>query len=102
VKARWLAAFTSLLGLAFIVALGAVILVTAQDNPFLLGFGVPAGAKPIFVLAWIFLLGTVVVVLLAISAWRQRWWTLAGRLHYLFIALACIALSVEILDLGLI
>ena len=34
VKARWLAAITSLLGLAFIVTLGAVIVATAQDNPY--------------------------------------------------------------------
>ena len=100
-KARWLAALTSLLGLAFVVALGAVILVTAQDNPFLLGFGVPGNAKPIFILPWLFMLGTVGVVLLAISAWRRRWWTLAGRLHYLFIAIACIGLIAEIFGLGL-
>ncbi len=101
VKARWLAAITSLIGLAFVTALGAVIAVTSEDNPFLLGLGVPAGAKPIFILPWLFILGTAGVVLLAVSAWRQRWWTLAGRMHYVLIACACVGLIVGIADLGL-
>ncbi len=100
-KARWIAAFTSLLGLAFVVALGAVILVTAQNDPYVLGFGVPGSAGPIFILPWLFLLGTMGVVVLAVSAWRRRWWTLAGRLHYLLIAFACIGLVVETFGLGL-
>jgi pimeloyl-ACP methyl ester carboxylesterase len=100
-KALWLAALTSLLGLAFVIAVGAVILVTVQDNPFLLGLGVPGNARPLFMLPWLFMLGTAAVVFFAIAAWRRRWWTLAGRLHYLFIACACVGLIAGIANLGL-
>jgi pimeloyl-ACP methyl ester carboxylesterase len=100
-RARWLAALTALLGLVFVIAVGAVLLVTAQDSPFLLGFGVPGNARPLFILPWLFMLGTGGVVLFAITAWRRRWWTLAGRLHYLFIACACVGLIAGIVDLGL-
>jgi pimeloyl-ACP methyl ester carboxylesterase len=100
-NARWLAALTSLVGVAFVVAIGAVIVVTAQDNPFLLGLGVPGNARPLFILPWLFMLGTAGVVVLAIFAWKQRWWTLAGRLQYLFIACACVGLIAGIASLGL-
>jgi pimeloyl-ACP methyl ester carboxylesterase len=93
--------FTSVLGIAFIVALGAVIVATAQDNPFLLGFGVPACAGRIFLLPWLIIVGTLGVVFFAVAAWARHWWTLASRLHYSLVALACVGLTAEILSLGL-
>ena len=99
--ARPVAAFTALLGMGFVIALGAVIVATAQDNPYLLGFGVPGNASPIFVLPWPLMLGTVGVAFFAVSALRLHWWTLASRLHYLFIACACLGLIVGIAELGL-
>jgi pimeloyl-ACP methyl ester carboxylesterase len=100
-KARWLAALTSLVGLAFIVAVGVLIAVTAQENPYLIGFGVPANARPLFFLPWLFMLGTAGVVVLAIVAWKRGWWSLPGRLHYSFIACACVGLIAGIASLGL-
>jgi hypothetical protein len=90
-NARWLAALTSMVGLAFVVAVGAVIAMTVEDNPYLLGFGLP----------WLLMLGTGGVVVLAVVAWRRGWWTLAGRLHYSFIACACVALIAGIASSGL-
>jgi pimeloyl-ACP methyl ester carboxylesterase len=100
-NARWLAALTSMVGLAFVVAVGAVIAMTVEDNPYLLGFGVPGSARPLFILPWLLMLGTGGVVVLAVVAWRRGWWTLAGRLHYSFIACACVALIAGIASSGL-
>jgi pimeloyl-ACP methyl ester carboxylesterase len=100
-RARLLAGFTALLGIAFVLALGALIAATAQDNAFLLGFGVPVSAGPIFLLPWLLMIGTIGVVLFAVVAWARHWWTLTGRLHYSLVALACVGLTAEILSLGL-
>jgi hypothetical protein len=100
-RARLLAGFTALLGIAFVVALGAVIAATAPDNAFLLGFGVPGSAGPIFLLPWLLMVGTIGVVFFAVVAWPRHWWTLTGRLHYSLVALACVGLTAEILSLGL-
>jgi CubicO group peptidase (beta-lactamase class C family) len=40
------------------------------------------------VTAWVVAALTLVVTLLAITAWRQKWWKLTGRIHYTVIALA--------------
>ena len=100
-KARRVAALTSSVGLAFVVATCAVIMATAQGNPYLLALGVPASARTLFVLPWLLMLGTAGVVILAITAWRLHWWTLIGRLHYLFIAGACVGLIAGVASLGL-
>jgi hypothetical protein len=101
-RARWLAAFTALLGLGFLVGLGGIVLTTARENPFLLGFGVPGSAGPIFLLPWLVLLATIGVAIFAIAAFKQHWWNFAGRVHYLFIALACAGFVAWVFSLGLI
>jgi len=93
-RARWLAASASLLAIGFLIGLGAVVLITAQESPFLLGFGVPGGARPIFILPWLVALATIGVVIFAATAWKERWWGLAGRAHYLAVAIACVSFVV--------
>ena len=44
--ARWLAALAALFALGFLGGLVVIVLQTVEDNPFLLGFGVPANAAP--------------------------------------------------------
>ncbi len=101
-KARWLSAITSLLCLGFLVGLVLIVLQTAQDNPLLLGFGVPGKASPLFVLPWFFTLGTIVLVVFTAIAWKDRWWSLTGRIHYSLVNLACIGFVVWVTSLGLV
>jgi len=100
-KARWVAVGASLLGLGFLIALTSVVLKTAQDNALLLGFGVPANASPIFVLPWLMILATIGVALFTVTAWKRNWWSFAGRVHYLLVAIACVSFIVWVLKLGL-
>ena len=101
-RARLLAAFTSLLALGFLVGLGAVVFITAQENPFLLGFGVPGSASPIFFLPWLVVLATFGIAMFAITAWKEHWWGLAGRVHYLLVTIACVGFVVWIFGIDLI
>ena len=101
-KARWLAVGASLLGLGFLIGLTSIVLRTAQDNPFLLGFGVPASVGPVFVLPWLMILATIGVAWFTVAAWRRDWWSFAGRVHYFLIFIACASFIVWLLKLGLI
>lgn len=101
-KARWVAVSASLLGLGFLAGLISIVLTTAQNNPLLLGFGVPASAGPVFVLPWLMILATIGVALFTVAAWRRSWWGFAGQVHYLLVAVACVSFIVWLLKLGLI
>jgi CubicO group peptidase (beta-lactamase class C family) len=86
--ARRLPAVTSLLYLLFIV-----ILVLALLNFTEIEFGVTpllAGGLILALFASVLTLGS---VLFAIFAWRRRSWSMVERLHYSFVALACVSLT---------
>ncbi len=101
-RARLLAAFTSLLAVGFLIGLGAVVFNTAQENPYLLGFGVPGSASPIFFLPWLVVLATFGAVISAAAAWKERWWSLPGRVHYLLVTIACVSFVLWIFGIDLI
>jgi len=89
--ARWLASATSLVCLGFLGGLAAAIGQTLSTNPFLLAFGLSGGASPLFLLPWVALVLTGTLVIVAIVAWKNRWWTLVGRIHYSAITAASVA-----------
>ena len=101
-KALGVSAFTSLLALGFVVGLALVVLQTVQNNPFLLGFGVPGNVSPLFYLPWLVIPATVAVSAFTVIAWKNRWWSLAGRVHYSLVSLAFIGFVVWVTSLGLI
>ena len=89
--ARYLAAFAALLALGFLVGLGSVLSGMAEQNPFLIGLGVPADAGWLFALPWIIAPASALALWLAVRAFRENWWTTAGRVHFCLVALACVA-----------
>ncbi len=101
-KARWLSAITSLLCLGFLLGLVLIIRQTAQDNPLLLGFGVPGKVSSLFVLPWLAILGTIVLVVFTAIAWKNRWWSMTGRVYYSLVSFACFGFVVWVTSLGLI
>jgi hypothetical protein len=76
------------MALGFLIGLGVVIAGTLDANPFLLGFGVPSDARPLFFVPWLVVPTAIAVVISARRAWSERWWSLTGRIHYLLVALA--------------
>lgn len=91
-----LAAFTAALALVFLAGLVLTIRQTAAANPYVLAFGVPGDAAWLFALPWVVALLTAAVVMLAVQAWRQRWWTRAALIRYSIAAAACTAFVVLI------
>lgn len=89
-RARYLAALTALLVLGFLIGLGSVLSGLAQENPFLIGFGIPTGSRWLFVLPWLIALTSAVVLVFAVRAFRESWWSFAGRVHFFLVALACV------------
>jgi pimeloyl-ACP methyl ester carboxylesterase len=96
-----LAALASALALVFLVGVVLVIGHTAEVNPYVLVFGMPGHAAWLLVLPWVVALLAAGIVVLAVQAWRQRWWTRAGRIRYTIAAAACAGFVVLVAAWGL-
>ena len=86
--ARWLAIVTMLLDLLFAAALVALILLTNQQQPDLLVFGLPPEVAPLFLVPWIAVALTAVLVWFTFLAWKDGYWSLAGRVHFSLVVAA--------------
>ncbi|MCI0724645.1 MAG: hypothetical protein L0338_37620, partial [Acidobacteria bacterium] len=89
---RWAirsAVLAALLTLAFAVSLIAVVQ-ASQDS---LIYELPASLGVVLVLPILTTALAVVITLLAILAWKNRWWRLTRRLHYSLFAVALLALT---------
>jgi len=86
--ARWLAALAATVVVGFAAGLGMVAATAASANPFVLAFGVPAGASWLFVLPWVAAVLTVGTVGVTGWAWKEGWWTPVHRVHYTLVAAA--------------
>ena len=88
--ARKVAGVTALLALAFVVGLAAVVIRTQEENPFILAFGVPSWAAPLFWLPWVVTPLAIVATFFAARAWREKYWGAVGRAHYLVVVWGCL------------
>ena len=86
--ARWLATLTVLLDLLFAGAVAALVWVTSQQQPGLLRFGLPPEAAPLFWVPWVAVALTAGVLWLAFLAWKDGFWSMAGRIHFTLVAVA--------------
>lgn len=85
--ARWLAGITALVFVVFLVTLG-----LGLSNVMEVAFSIPPLVQVSLRLGWAAAIGSVAVVVAAVLAWRGRYWTLWGRLHYSLVALAAVAM----------
>jgi len=99
--ARWLAAAACALGLAFLVGLGATLLITASENEFVLAFGVPGWAAPLFVLPILVALTTLAALLPTAWTWRSAGWSPGKRLLHAVAILGCVGLLALLFRLGI-
>jgi len=99
--ARWLAALVATLHLAFLVLLLIFIVNTSTAQPYLLLFGLPPEAAPLFTVPWLAGALSLGLALLAWPVWREGYWGLAGRIHYTLVTLASFAFIWLLLDWGL-
>ena len=99
--ARWLAALVATLHLAFLALLLIFIINTSTSQPYLLLFGLPPEAAPLFAVPWVALALSVGLALLLWPVWREGYWSLAGRVHYTLVTLASFGFVWLLLDWGL-
>jgi CubicO group peptidase (beta-lactamase class C family) len=89
--ARWLAGVLCALNVLFLL-----LLLLILSNPADLVFGVTPLLTTVFILALVCAILTVGVVILAFLAWRERIWSVGGRVHYTLVALATLAFTWEL------
>lgn len=82
--AAWCAGLLSALSIFFLVAFIALF-----SNP-KLAFGLPPWIDYLMVLPWVIALLTLVLLCFSLVAWRQRAWSLLGRIHYTLVTLAAL------------
>ncbi|MDI7248370.1 MAG: serine hydrolase domain-containing protein [Bacillota bacterium] len=86
--ARWLAGIVSWLFLVVVVVLLAVL-----QDPFEIAFGVSTGLRALLGLALVTALLAPAVAAAAVVAWRNRHFTLAGRVHFTLVAAASVVFA---------
>ncbi|MDH3290441.1 MAG: alpha/beta hydrolase [Gemmatimonadota bacterium] len=89
--ARWVAGLAALAAITFLALLVWTVLRTARTAPLILAFGVPGSAGLLFLIPWLVLVFGVLTLALAAAAWRQGWWSMPWRIHYLLVGLACLS-----------
>jgi CubicO group peptidase (beta-lactamase class C family) len=90
-QARWLAGL--LCALNVLILLGLVLILS---NPADLAFGVTPLLTILFILALVCAILTVGVVICAFLAWRERFWSVGGRVHYTLVAVATLGFTWEL------
>jgi CubicO group peptidase (beta-lactamase class C family) len=82
--AGWVAGLLSLFSLSFLIGFSVLF-----SNPETI-LGLPAWAQLVLVAPWAIVVMTIGMVALTIVAWMQRYWGLAGRIHYTLVTLAAL------------
>jgi hypothetical protein len=90
---RWmgrLSFLAALLSVAFLVGLLLFIANTSMEQPYLLLFGLPTHAAPLFVVPWISLLFGLWTLLLSVTTWQRRSGSVAAWIYYTLVAVAVV------------
>lgn len=85
--ARWTAFAWGLLTLTYVVVV-AIFVLNAQTNVALLN----AGPGPVYNVIWLTPLLAAAMAVFSVLAWRRRFWSVPGRVHYTLITLAALGL----------
>lgn len=95
--ARKVAGVTALLALAFVAGLAMVVTRTMEEDPFVLAFGVPSWAAPLFWLPWVVAPLTIAAAFFAAKAWREKFWGIVGRAHYWAVVSGCLGFVIFVI-----
>jgi CubicO group peptidase (beta-lactamase class C family) len=85
-RARWVAGLAGLLALLFLGALA----VTLRQMSLL--YGLPLGLRALLAVPLLLALLTLITAICGVLAWRQRYWSIWGRIHYSLVTLALVGL----------
>jgi hypothetical protein len=82
--ARWVAALGGSLGLVFIIE----VVITLMGNASEFVYGVPLGFRLLMIIPIVIAALTAVALALTVLAWKNKYWSSWGRLHYTLVMLA--------------
>jgi pimeloyl-ACP methyl ester carboxylesterase len=102
---RWMAGISfmaALLDVGFFVALLLVIVDTSTEQPYLLLFGLPSQAAPLFVIPWISLFLGTGLLAMSVLLWHRRSGSVVVWLYYTMVALAVVGFVGVLASWGLI
>jgi pimeloyl-ACP methyl ester carboxylesterase len=91
--ARWLAALVAALDLSFAGLLLLLIRSASAEQPYLLIFGLPAQAAPLFAAPWAAAALSLGLAALAGLAWKDGYWSAAGRIHFTLVTAAALGFT---------
>ncbi len=86
--AIWLPGLASLLIGAFLVGVIALAVKLVNDNNTVIFFGLPANARPLFLLTILAALVLLVVLYAAVRSWVKGWYSIPMRIYYSLLALS--------------
>jgi uncharacterized membrane protein len=89
--ARGVAVATAVLNLMFLIGLALVIKGVLSTNELVLAVGLPAQAGPLFLIPSLVAILAVGLIVLSVLAWKDRYWSLVGRVHYSLFTLGVLA-----------
>lgn len=98
--ARALMILSGVLAAVFILSVLAFAFRTLLDSQFLLIHGLPRTAVPLFIIPPLLIVFSVVLLVCAVLAWRDRGWGIPGRLYFALLTLALIAYLAALAPLG--
>lgn len=100
--ARLAGIVTSLLNLAFVAILAPTLILTMQGGDVPVLYGLAPALMAALVIPLITVPLTALLLVLAALAWRRRFWSLAGRIHYTLVALSAVAFTWSLAYLNMI
>jgi pimeloyl-ACP methyl ester carboxylesterase len=95
--AAWLPFLAAVLLGGFILGLTIITTMLVNANNSIIFFGLPVGARAVFVPALLAALVLLVTLGVAVQAWRKAWWSLGGRIYYTLLALSGLIIIVILL-----
>jgi hypothetical protein len=78
------------LNLTFVAGLAWFIITTSETAPYVLLFGLPSQAAPLFILPWLAALLTLGLLVLTVLAWKNRDGSVAWRVSHSLLILAAL------------
>jgi pimeloyl-ACP methyl ester carboxylesterase len=101
-RALWMGIGLAALTAVFVAGLSWIVMQARGTNPMLVLFGVPGAAAPLMLLPWLVLGASMVLVVLAVNAWKRGAWGPGMRVHFTLVAAAGLLFSVLLFGYGLI
>lgn len=98
--ARGLVVLAGVLAAIFLLGVVGLAFRTLLDNQFLLLHGLPRRAAPLFAIPPLLIAFSLILLVCAVLAWRDKGWGLPGRIYFALLTLAVIVFLAALAPLG--